>query len=50
MARRLAFLFGPERTGLSNDDLIYADAVLTVPLNPWLQLAQSRSGGPANRL
>lgn len=37
-------LFGPERTGLSNDDLIYADAVLTVPLNPGyssLNLAQA---------
>lgn len=27
-------LFGPERTGLENDDLVRADAVLTVPLNP----------------
>lgn len=37
-------LFGPERTGLANDDLIYADAVLTVPLNPGyssLNLAQA---------
>ncbi len=37
-------LFGPERTGLSNDDLIYADAVLSVPLNPTyssLNLAQA---------
>lgn len=37
-------LFGPERTGLSNDDLIYADAVLSVPLNPGyssLNLAQA---------
>jgi len=37
-------LFGPERTGLSNDDLIYADAVLSVPLNPSyssLNLAQA---------
>lgn len=55
-------LFGPERTGLSNDDLIYADAVLSVPLNPGyssLNLAQAvlliayewfqagESGGPA---
>lgn len=51
-------LFGPERTGLSNDDLIYADAVLTVPLNPGyssLNLAQAvlliayewfQAGGP----
>ncbi|MDX1541341.1 MAG: RNA methyltransferase [Geminicoccaceae bacterium] len=37
-------LFGPERTGLSNDDLLHADAVLTVPLNPAfssLNLAQA---------
>ena len=27
-------LFGPERTGLDNDDVTIADAVLTVPLNP----------------
>jgi tRNA/rRNA methyltransferase len=27
-------LFGPERTGLDNDDVARADAVLTVPLNP----------------
>ena len=51
-------LFGPERTGLSNDDLIHADAVLTVPLNPGyssLNLAQAvlliayewfQAGGP----
>ena len=51
-------LFGPERTGLSNDDLIYADGVLTVPLNPGyssLNLAQAvlliayewfQAGGP----
>ncbi|MGI9511253.1 MAG: RNA methyltransferase [Geminicoccaceae bacterium] len=46
MANDLAVgvLFGPERTGLSNDDLIYADAVLSVPLNPGyssLNLAQA---------
>jgi len=41
---RVGVLFGPERTGLSNDDLIYADAVLTIPLNPAftsLNLAQA---------
>lgn len=27
-------LFGPERTGLGNDEVARADAVLTVPLNP----------------
>jgi tRNA/rRNA methyltransferase len=41
---RVGVLFGPERTGLSNDDLIYADAVLRVPVNPEffsLNLAQA---------
>ena len=43
VGQKVGVLFGPERTGLSNDDLIYADAVLTVPLNPGyssLNLAQ----------
>jgi tRNA/rRNA methyltransferase len=31
---RVGILFGPERTGLANDELIYADAVVTVPVNP----------------
>jgi len=37
-------LFGPERTGLENDDVALADEVITVPLNPdycSLNLAQS---------
>jgi tRNA/rRNA methyltransferase len=37
-------LFGPERTGLVNDDVVLADTVLTVPLNPAfssLNLAQA---------
>ena len=37
-------LFGPERTGLFNDDLALADTSLTVPLNPSfssLNLAQA---------
>jgi tRNA/rRNA methyltransferase len=41
---RVGFLFGPERTGLSNDDLIYADAVVSIPVNPdffSLNLAQA---------
>jgi tRNA/rRNA methyltransferase len=41
---RVGFLFGPERTGLSNDDLIYADAVVNIPANPGfpsLNLAQA---------
>jgi tRNA/rRNA methyltransferase len=42
--RRVGVLFGPERTGLSNDELILADAVLSVPVNPKffsLNLAQA---------
>ena len=37
-------LFGPERTGLLNDDVVLADTVLTIPLNPGfssLNLAQA---------
>lgn len=41
---QVGVLFGPERTGLSNDDLIYADAVVSIPVNPdffSLNLAQA---------
>ncbi len=31
---RSGFLFGPERTGLENDDVSLANALLSVPLNP----------------
>jgi tRNA/rRNA methyltransferase len=31
---RIGILFGPERTGLLNDDIALADAVISVPLNP----------------
>src|SRR5690242_16734762 len=31
---RVGVLFGPERTGLVNDDIPLADTVLQVPLNP----------------
>jgi tRNA/rRNA methyltransferase len=39
-----AILFGPERPGLTNDDVVLADTVLTVPVNPGfgsLNLAQA---------
>ena len=32
--RRCAVLLGPERTGLENDDVALANAVVTVPVNP----------------
>ena len=41
---KTGLLFGPERSGLVNDDIALADAVLTVPLNPAfssLNLAQA---------
>jgi tRNA/rRNA methyltransferase len=41
---RSGYMFGPERTGLENDDVALADAILTVPLNPdfsSLNLAQA---------
>ncbi|GEO80829.1 RNA methyltransferase [Pararhodospirillum oryzae] len=41
---RSGVLFGPERTGLGNDDVALADAVIEVPLNPAycsLNLAQA---------
>ncbi|MCC7260326.1 MAG: RNA methyltransferase [Alphaproteobacteria bacterium] len=39
-----AILFGPERTGLTNEDIAYADALLTIPVHPEhasLNIAQS---------
>ena len=34
MGERVGILFGPERTGLENDDMVHADTVLSIPLNP----------------
>lgn len=31
---RVGILFGPERTGLTNDDMVHADTALSIPLNP----------------
>ena len=31
---KVAFLFGPERAGLDNDDLAFAQAIVSVPTNP----------------
>jgi tRNA/rRNA methyltransferase len=42
--QRVGLLFGPERSGLVNDDVALADAALSVPLNPAfssLNLAQA---------
>jgi tRNA/rRNA methyltransferase len=32
--QRVAVLFGPERTGLENDDVARANAIISVPVNP----------------
>jgi tRNA/rRNA methyltransferase len=32
--KRVGVLFGPERTGLENDDVVLANAIVTVPVNP----------------
>lgn len=42
--QKCGVLFGPERTGLENDDVSYADAIINIPLNPEhcsLNLAQA---------
>lgn len=42
--KRFGVLFGPERTGLANDDLVVSQTTLTIPLNPQctsLNLAQA---------
>jgi len=41
---RIGILFGPERTGLVNDDIVLSDSMISVPLNPGfssLNLAQA---------
>jgi len=43
-ATKAGILFGPERSGLENDDVVFADAIIEVPLNPAfasLNLAQA---------
>lgn len=32
--KKVAVLFGPERAGLENTDLVHANAIVTVPVNP----------------
>jgi tRNA/rRNA methyltransferase len=43
-SRRVGIVFGPERTGLTNDELLLADALVSFPVNPAfasLNLAQA---------
>ncbi|WP_151718284.1 RNA methyltransferase [Gemmobacter serpentinus] len=32
--KRVGILFGPERAGLENEDVVHANAIITVPVNP----------------
>ncbi len=32
--QKVGFMFGPERAGLENDDVVLANAIVTVPVNP----------------
>lgn len=32
--KRVGILFGPERAGLENEDIVHANALITVPVNP----------------
>ena len=32
--KKVAVLFGPERAGLENEDILHANAIVTVPVNP----------------
>lgn len=32
--KKIGLLFGPERTGLSNEDLSFANHIITIPVNP----------------
>jgi tRNA/rRNA methyltransferase len=32
--KKVGFMFGPERAGLENEDLVQANAIITVPVNP----------------
>ncbi len=32
--QRVGVMFGPERAGLENDDIVYANAIISVPVNP----------------
>jgi len=35
--RHTAIMFGPEKAGLTNDDVVLADAIITYPINPAFQ-------------
>ena len=47
---KVGILFGRERTGLENDEISLADAIITFPVEPGLLVPQPRPGGAARRL
>ena len=40
VGEKRGILFGPERTGLDNDEVALANAIITFPVEPGLRLAQ----------
>ena len=49
-AERCGVLFGPERSGLDNDTISLADAILTAPVSSGFCIAEPAAGGAAVRL
>ena len=47
---RTGVLFGPERSGLDNDTIALADAILTAPVSPGLCLVEPAAGRAPVRL
>ena len=47
---RCGVLFGPERTGLDNDDIVLADAIVTFPVDPGYGSLNLAQAVPARRL
>jgi tRNA/rRNA methyltransferase len=47
---RVAFVFGPERTGMSNDDVYRCHACLSIPAPAGLRVAEPGAGGAAHGL
>ena len=41
--QQIGILFGAERTGLTNEEVSLADAIVTFPVNPAFPVAQSRA-------
>jgi tRNA/rRNA methyltransferase len=49
-SKPVALVFGPERSGLANEQLDLCSAIVYIPANPGLQLAESCPGRADHRL